>query len=196
VAGATHRSVRCLALAITLLIAWADVPASAQSITLSVAGGSVSVRAPGFGFIKGEALARLRDGRSVRVDLELAILSKPGEPPVAGSRRTCVLSYDLWEERFAAGVADDPPRATSNRTVADAEGWCIEQLTVPVGALGSLGSDRPLWVRLDSRVQDGSAAPAQDDGTGLRWLIETLGRRRKADALTRTIEAGPLMLPR
>jgi hypothetical protein len=72
-----------------------------QSATVSTVGANLHVRAPGFGFIKGEPLVRLKDGRSVRVDLELAVLAKPSAAAAAQSRQTFVLSYDLWEERFA-----------------------------------------------------------------------------------------------
>ena len=55
--------------------------ALAQSVTVARAGDAVTVRAPGFGFIKGEPLARLKDGRSVRVDLELECCPGPAARP-------------------------------------------------------------------------------------------------------------------
>jgi hypothetical protein len=192
----TRRSARRTTVAILLLVAWIDVRSSAQSVTVSAAGEAVHVRAPGFGFIRGEPLARLKDGLTVRVDLELAVLPKPGATPLAQSRRTFVLSYDLWEERFAVTQAGEPPRSISHQTATAAEAWCIEQLTVPLGTFSSWGLDRPFWVRLEYRVLDGDAAPVPDESTGLRWLIDALSRRRKADALMRSIEAGPLKLPK
>ena len=53
---------------------------ASQSMTVTTAGGVVRVRAPGFRFIDGEPLARLKDGLSVRVDLELSVLARPGRP--------------------------------------------------------------------------------------------------------------------
>ena len=153
------------------------------------------VRAPAFGFIKGETLARLKDGRSVSVDLGLSVLPDRGATAVAQSRQVFVLSYDLWEERFAVTLAGVPPRSISHLTSAGAEAWCLEQLTVSVRALGSLGRDRPFWVRLEYRILDGDAPAADADaGLTLRWLIDRLSRRRKAEELTHAIEAGPLRL--
>ena len=78
----------------------------AQAVTVNRTGDAVTVRAPGFTFIKGEPLARLRDGRSVRVELDFAVLPRPGAPEVTRSKQTFVLSYDLWEERFAVATVE------------------------------------------------------------------------------------------
>lgn len=179
------------------VVAWPAVHLSAQSVTVSKVGDAVTVRAPGFAFIKGEPLVRLKDGRSVRVDLVLAVLPRPGAPAVAQSRRVFVLSYDLWEERFAVTQAGDPSQSISHLTSAGAEAWCLERLAVPVSALGHLGRDLPFWIRLEYRVPDGSSAPPPDNGAGftLQGLIEALSRRHDAAPLTHAIEAGPFRLP-
>lgn len=168
----------------------------AQAITVSRVADAVAVRAPGFTFIKGEPLVRLKDGRSVRVDLDLVILPRAGAPGVARIRQTFVLSYDLWEERFAVTQVGPPAKAVTHLTSAGAEAWCIEQLTVPVSALGTLGRDRPLWIRLEYRMLDSDAAPATDDGAGytLQSLIDALSRRRRANEWMHAIEAGPFRL--
>jgi hypothetical protein len=171
--------------------------ALAQSVTITRTGNAVAVRAADFDFIKGEPLAWLKDGRSVRVDLELDVLPGPGGAPAAQGRQTYVLSYDLWEERFAVTLAGPPSRSIAYLTAAAAENWCLEQLTLPVSALGRLGRDLPFWIRLGSRVLDADSAPA-DNGGGdftIRGLVDALSRRRRVDPLTQSIEAGPFRLP-
>lgn len=179
------------------VLAWPSVRLSAQSVTVRRVGDAVTVLAPGFGFIKGEPLVRLKDGRSVRVDLVLAVLPRRGGPAVAESRQVFVLSYDLWEERFAVTQAGDPSHSISHLTPAGAEAWCLERLAVPVSALGRLGRDLPFWIRLEYRVPDGTGTPAPDNGAGftLQGLIDALSRRRDAGPLTHAIEAGPFRLP-
>ncbi len=179
-----------------MLVAWVAVGLSGQSASVSAAGGNLHVRAAGFGFIKGEALVRLKDGRSVRVDLELSVLDKPGGSAVAHSRHTFVLSYDLWEERFAVTQEGVPPQSISHMTSRTAEAWCLERLTVPVSALGRLGRAAPFWIRLQSRIQGVDSQPPADDGDAftLRGLIDALSRRRKPDESTQSIEAGPFRL--
>lgn len=170
----------------------------AQSVTVARAGNAMAVRAPGFNFIKGEPLARLKDGRAVRVDLELDVLPGPGGAAAAQGRQTYVLSYDLWEERFAVRQAGSPSRSIDYLTSAAAEAWCLEQLIVPVNALGRLGRELPFWIRLGARVLDAEGAPPADGGAGeftLRGMVDALSRRRRNEPLTHAIEAGPFRLP-
>ena len=94
------RSHPATVVALTLL-AWAAVNLGAQAVTVSRVADAVAVRAPAFTFIKGDPLVRLKNGRSVRVELDLAVLPRPGDPAAARSQQVFVLSYDLWEERFA-----------------------------------------------------------------------------------------------
>ena len=186
-------------LVLLLLITSATVRPSGQSVTVHVVGDALHLRAPGagFGFIEGAALERLRDGRAVRVDVELAALDGPGAEPVAERRQSCNLSYDLWEERFAVSLIGGPQRSISHLAARDAEAWCLEQLAVPLAALGRLGRDTPLWIRLAYRVQDPDPAAGPDDGGRftLRTLIDLLSRRDRDDAIGDSIEAGPFWLP-
>jgi hypothetical protein len=189
--GARRRA----ALALLALLVWPAVRLSAQSLTVDTVGEALRIRAPGFSFMQGDPLTRLRDGRTVRVELAALVLPGPGKPPGAAARRVFALSYDLWEERFAVTQVGAPSRSAAYLTSAAAEAWCLEQLTVPVSALGRLGRDLPFWIRLDSRVLTADTAPAPDGGDfSLRGLIDALSRRRKNDALTHSIEAGPFRL--
>jgi hypothetical protein len=175
-----------------LLMAISTVELLAQAMTVHRVGEALAVRAPTFTFIKGEPLVRLKDGRSLRVDLELSALPGPGGAAAAQGRQVFILSYDLWEERFAVTQVGVPSRSIANRTAGEVEGWCLEQLTVPIASLGSLG-DRPFWIRLASRVLDGDSASSGGDAEGftLRALIDALSRRRKDTVWTHTVEAGP-----
>ena len=168
----------------------------AQAVTINRTGDAVAVRAPGFTFIKGEPLDRLRDGRSVRVELALSVLSKSGATNhVAQNKQTFVLSYDLWEERFAVSQVIKPARTAAYLTTAAAEAWCLEQVTVSANAFGSLGKDLPFWIRLEYKILDAVSDPAADDGGyTLQGLIDAMSRRRKAREWTNTLEAGPFYL--
>lgn len=178
------------------LAAWLAVTLGAQAVTVSRVADAVAVRAPAFTFIKGEPLVRLKNGQSVRVDLELSVLPRPGGSAAANTRQQVVLSYDLWEERFAVTLVGTPPRSVAYLTTSAAEAWCLEQLTVPVAALGRLGRDEPFWIRLEYRILDGAAAKSGDDDEGftLRTLIDALSPRRQSPAGIQSIEAGPFRL--
>jgi hypothetical protein len=148
-------------------------------------------QAPGFHFLSDHTLKRLKDGLTVRVEIAMRVLAEPGAANGAAQhRQTFVLSYDLWEERFAATLAGTGSRSISHLTAAAAEAWCIEQLTVPVSALGSLRS-QPFWIRLDSQIVDGQNAAREDEGLTLRGIIDTLSRRQTGEKTSHSIEGGP-----
>jgi hypothetical protein len=177
------------------LLAWPVGQVRAQAISVDTSGDALKIRAPSFGFLQGDPLERLKDGRSVRVELAAMVLSGPGKSPSATHRRVFALSYDLWEERFAVTAVDTRSQSVSHLQLAAAEAWCVEQLAIPVKALGALGRDVPFWIRLEYRILDSDAPGMSDDsGYTLQALIDALSRRRKSEASPRALEGGPFKL--
>ena len=70
---------RRAAVVLLALLAWPAAPVSAQALTVDTVGDALKIRAPGFSFLKGDPLARLKDGRSVRVELAAMVLAGPGK---------------------------------------------------------------------------------------------------------------------
>jgi hypothetical protein len=187
---------RQAAVALLALLVWPAVRSSAQTLSVDAVGEALRIRAPGFSFLKGDPLTRLRDGRSVRVELAALVLPGPGRPPAAAARRVFALSYDLWEERFAVTVLDARVQSVSHLALAAAEAWCVEQLTIPLSALGALGRDLPFWIRLEYNILDGDGtSETTDPGYTLQGLIDLLSRRRKTDSSSHALEAGPFRTP-
>jgi len=185
-----------MALALVAVLAWPAVRSSAQGLTVDAVGEALRIRAPGFSFLKGEPLARLKDGRSVRVELTSLVLPGPGKQPAAAARRVFAVSYDLWEERFAVTTVEARSQSVSHLALAAAEAWCVEQLAIPLAALGALGRDQPFWIRLEYRILDGDGTSTQSDsGYTLQALIDALSRRRKTEASPHALEAGPFRIP-
>ena len=178
-----------LALLLAAMLASPEARLGSQSITVTTAGGAVRAQAPGFRFITGEPLARLKDGLPVRVELELSVLAGPSGNATTGHKQAFVLSYDLWEERFAAAVSGTGSRSMSHLTSAAAEAWCVQQLAIPVDKLGSLRT-QPFWIRLESRILNGSTAGREDAGLTLRGIIDSLSRRQASDT-SHSAEGGP-----
>jgi len=168
---------------------------SAQTLTVSAVADALQVQARGLNFIDGPVLARLKEGRSVRIDFELTVLAKPDGPLVKQAMQAFVVSFDLWEERFAVSRVGTPPRSISHMRPRDAENWCLQNVTMPVSSLG-LGRDTPFWIRLSYRVQD--VAPTTEENPGERFtlsgLIDRLSRRREESDLAKSIDAGPFRL--
>ena len=83
---------RAVAVLLALLV-WPAVRSSAQTVTVDTVGEALKIRAPGFGFLKGDPLARLKDGRSVRVELAAMVLPAPGK--IAGGDDATDLRVEL-----------------------------------------------------------------------------------------------------
>ena len=183
-----------MALALLVCVALPD-RATAQSLTVRAAGDMLQVRGSGLRLIEGVVADHLKDGRSVRVDFEMTILDKAQGTAVTRTRQSFTLSFDLWEQRYAVTRAGTAPRSISHLAARDAEAWCLENMALPLTALGRFARDLPFWVRVEYRVQDEPPAPA--DATSpftLRTLIEALSRRRADEALARSFEAGPFRI--
>ena len=185
-----------VAFALLTVLGLTVAPSAAQTLTVDTAGDSLRIRAPGFSFLNGDPLARLKDGRSVRVELAAMVLPAPGKSVVAATRRIFAMSYDLWEERFAVTTVEKRAQSASHLALAAAEAWCVDQVAIPLNALGAFGRDLPFWVRLEYRVLDGDTpADSTESGYTLQGLIDALSRRRKTDSSTHALEAGPFRLP-
>jgi len=178
------------------LVAVATAPLVAQALTIRTVADALHVQARGFSFIEGPVLTRLREGRSVRIDFEMTVLSKPEGPAVKQGAQGFTLSFDLWEERFAVSRVGTPPKSISHLRPRDAETWCLDNLTMPLSSLG-VGRDTPFWLRLAYRVHD--VAPEANEAPGerytLRGLIDRLSRRREEADLAKSVDAGPFRLP-
>jgi hypothetical protein len=182
--------------ALLALLAWPAERSSAQALTVDTLGDALRIRAPGLNFLKGDPLTRLRDGRSVRVELAALVLPGPGKPAAAAARRVFALSYDLWEERFAVTVLDARSQSVSHLALAAAEAWCVEQLVIPLSAIGALGRDVPFWIRLEYNILDGATGlDSPEPGYTLQGLIDLLSRRQKTDTSSHALEAGPFRTP-
>jgi len=175
--------------------AWLGASLGAQSLDVSTTGGMLRVRS-GFEFIEGAVMDQLRDGRSVRLDFELAVLDEPRGAVVAAARQSFNLSFDLWEERIAVTRAGKPPRSVSHLRPRDAEAWCLENLTIARVDLGRLTRDTPFWIRLMFQMPD--QVPATDSESDetftIRRLIDVFSRRPRHGEVGRSIDAGPFRL--
>lgn len=177
---------------VTVMVASALVGLHGQATTIRAVSGALRIQAPAFAFINGPVLDRLRDGRALRIDLRLEVRAEPRGPAVVERRQSFNVSFDLWEERVAVTRIGSPSRSVSHLTPQAAEAWCLDQLTVALTELGRVGTESPMWLRLEYRV-DPVVAEVEDTGFTLRRLIDTFSRRQDGE-LRRVFDAGPLRL--
>jgi len=86
-------------------------------------------------------------------------------------------------------------QSASHLALQAAEAWCVEQLSIPLGAIGH---DTPFWIRLEYRTLDGDGgSESPDPFYTLQALIDVLSRRgKKTEPSPHAIEGGPFRTPR
>ena len=157
-------------------------------------GDSIHVSAPQLHFLTGKPLERLKDGSSVIFLSQLTVSADASR--LAILRRLperFVVSYDLWEEKFAVTRLSGSPRSASHLSPAGAEAWCVESMVI-----SSQGIDphRQFWLHLEMRAADPKeeAAVIGDPGISITRLIEVFGRRPRFEQPQWSLDAGPLRL--
>jgi hypothetical protein len=166
----------------------------AQSVTVRTASDALHIRVAGLRFIHGPVLDQLKDGRSVRFEFELTVLERADGPVVTRAQHAFNVSFDLWEERFAVSRIGTPPRSVSHLTAQDAEAWCLDNVTLPVAAMGRFGRDMPFWVQLAYQVPERQPADPNEPTFTLRRLIDVLSRRAEDAGRSQSVSGGPFRL--
>jgi hypothetical protein len=152
---------------------------AADSMKVTYDGDNLHVAAPTLHFLTGKPLERLRYGDVVAYVAQLELLNDSRTAVVRPQRGRFVVSYALWEEKFSVTqLGNGPggaPRTVEGLSLAAAETWCFENLTL--STLG-LAADQYYWLRLELRT--GTARDFADDtkiGISLKDLIDLLGRK-------------------
>lgn len=165
----------------------------AQDVLVRAAGDQLTVAAPSLRFITGRSLDTLRNGNAVAFDVQVSILADSRSTVLRRSFERFVVSYDLWEERFSVTRMRSVRASVSHLSAQQVESWCLDKFTLPASGLPA---DRPLWVRVDVRAQNGrNVRTFEDDGLSIGALIELFSRQAKsADTHQWRAESGSFTL--
>lgn len=162
----------CAALVVSLLTSL-----DAAELMVRLRGERLQVAARNFHFLSGKSLERIRNGESVAFDFHLAVLSNPSSLPLRRAFERFVVSYDLWEEKYSVSRMRSRQGMATHLTLAAAESFCLENISVPVSGL----PDEPLVARLEIRAQLNSSEELfSDPGLSLSQLIEIFSRARRS----------------
>ncbi len=157
-------------------------------------GDNLRVAVPGLHFLTGKPLERLKDADTVVFLSQLTLFSDPRRTVFRRDRERLIVSYALWEERFAVSIPGTPVRSQSNLTAEQAEAWCLDNLAI--SALG-LAPDRPFWLQFELRTaaQKDLSSLVGESGLSISTLmIDVLSRKPGSNDPYWTRSAGPLRL--
>ncbi len=166
---------------------------AAPALTPKVDGDELRVTAAQLHFIAGKPLERLHNGGSVGFSFQLVLATAKGAAPFARSIERFVVSYDLWEEKFAVARVGRVRRTASHLSATAAETWCLDNLTL---STAGLTENRPFWLRLEVRADDpkDGLGVVDEPGINLTRLVEIFSRPPQAQQPRWQLEAGPLLL--
>jgi hypothetical protein len=144
-----------------------------QQLQVRYDGESVRVAAPTLHFLTGKPLDRLKDGDAVAFLASLELLDE-ARNPIRQARGRFVVSYALWEDRFAVTqLAAD--RRVEGLTASAAEAWCFDGLGITTMGLAP---DRYFWLRFAIRTANATDLAAEGlPGLSFAQLIKWLGRK-------------------
>ncbi|MGO9258811.1 MAG: hypothetical protein ACLQU1_21195 [Bryobacteraceae bacterium] len=166
---------------------------TAESLHVSFDGDNLHVAAPGLHFLTGKPLERLRDAATVVFLSQLTVYSDDRDTVFRRFPERIIVSYDLWEEKFAVSIPGPAARSKSHMVAAQAEAWVIDGLAV--SALG-IDPNRQFWLKFELRTADRRELSklVGDTGISVSSLIEMVTRQRGLDDSYWSLSAGPLRL--
>lgn len=165
----------------------------AQVLQARLDGSRLYATAPQLRLLADRVLVRLRNGASVSFHFQLAAVPASGGKPLSEASDLFILSFDLWEERFAIVQSGASRRTASHLSAQAAEAWCLENLPVPVPAVVP---DTPFILRLEVRADEPERDSPPDTGSGLSLagLIDVFSRKAKEPPLRWSAISGPIRL--
>lgn len=162
------------------------------ALDVSFDGDNLRVAAPGLHFLTGKPLERLMNADTVTFLSQLTVYSDERGTIYRRIPERLVVSYDLWEKKFAVTIPGPYKRSMTNLTASQAEEWCVESLAI--SALG-LAPDRPFWLKFELRTTERRelAGLVGDSGISLTSLIDIFSHPQGGDLYWDRM-AGPLRL--
>jgi hypothetical protein len=129
---------------------------------------------------RGTILTQLKNGKAVAFDFHLALWTGSRTNIRRRAFERFVVSYDLWEEKFAVTNLRKPRANAAGLTPRQVESWCLRHLSMPAP---DLTGEQTAGAQLDVRAVDSERDVAlfAGDGLNLTGLIELLSRPARQD---------------
>jgi hypothetical protein len=158
----------------------AAVVARADSLALEIHGDRLAITLPKMDLFRGAVLTQLKNGSAVAFDFHLSLWTGNRNNVRRRAFERFVVSYDLWEEKFAVTNIRKPRASANGLNSRQVEQWCLDHITMPSP---DLSRETAVGARLDVRAVD----PRRDadlfanDGLSLTGLVEMLSRPARKD---------------
>jgi hypothetical protein len=171
----------------------------AQQLELRLDSGNlIRISTPGFQFLTGRPLERLKNGSSVSFLGQLSISTDANRTIEQRAITRFALSYDIWEERFSAvryslSRLEEASRKSSPLSETAVQTWCLESI---IADASRFALDQQIWVRLELRVEDAhdTGGLIGEPGISITRLIDLFSRPARPAQDHWQLDAGPFRL--
>ncbi len=156
-------------------------------------GDRLTVTAPGLHLLTGKPLEHLHNGSSLAFDFQLSMVDPARRTVIDRALERFIISYDLWEEKFAVDRQGPKRHFASHLSATAAENWCFSNVAL---AVEGLDADREFWLRLEVHVEDPREMPPLigNQSLNLNSLIELFSRTNREGPADWKREAGPFRM--
>jgi hypothetical protein len=168
-----HLRVLVLACEWAIVVAAGVLLAQQASLTVERQGDRLHLSARHFHFLEGTPLEQLKNGAALPYVFSVTIDSSQGGGRFLRLQERFVISYDLWEEKFAVVQDGRPRRTVSHLTAAAAEAWCLDSL---LPAVPAVPAEKTFVVKLLCSVVP-EEEPQSGEGFSLSTLIDVFSRK-------------------
>jgi hypothetical protein len=163
-------------------------------MTARLEGDQLRLAAPQLHIIGNEVLARLHNGIAVNYVFKIGIAADRYGKPMSESTYRFVVSYDLFEEKFAVNRLEPNPRSITHLSQEAVETWCLDSIAL---STSRLTPEQSFWIVLDYRAEEPKASGgdgANSSDTLIGQLIDIFGRKSQRQETRGSMSAGPLRI--
>jgi hypothetical protein len=181
-----HAGRACL----TVVVLLSAAMLSAQTVNVKLDGDQLRVAAPQLHFLGSEVLQRLHNGIAVNYVFKIGITPNRYSKPAADNLYRFVISYDIFEEKFAVSRIEPNPRSITHLSETAAQMWCLDSIAIPTMGLPA---DQLFWVTMEYQTVE--PKPASDPSESLiGQLIDVFSKKAQREESHGTILGGPFSL--
>jgi hypothetical protein len=157
-------------------------------VSVKLEGDQLRVAAPQLHFLGSEVLQRLHNGIAVNYVFKIGITPNRYSKPTTETSYRFIISYDIFEEKFAVSRIEPNPRSITHLSEAAAQLWCLDSISL---STTGLAADQSFWVTME--YQSVEPKPTTESGDPDRTLIDA-SRKAQREESRGTIMGGPFSL--
>jgi hypothetical protein len=165
---------------------------SAQTVSVKLDGDQLRVASPQLHFLGNEVLQRLHNGIAVNYVFKIGITPNRYTKPTKETSYRFVISYDIFEEKFAVSRIEPNPRSITHLSEAAAQLWCLD--SIALSTVG-LSSEQSFWVTMEYQPVEPKPATTESGESLIGQLIDVLSRKAQREESRGTLMGGPFSLP-